>query len=329
MTSSEIDGYAGFFDSSYDKITISEDLDDLVIVHEASHAWFDSKLFQERWIAEGLADEYAVADPGGRQPGRHRQRPVAGLADRQGRLRPQHLGATEPGRLDIGGLRAYGYDASWTVIRAIVDDVTVERMRDVFKTASAQTLTYVGAGPAEKSGFVPDWRRFLDIVTDVGHSTKAEGLLERWVLTPKEDKELHRARRGPDALLRAGQGRRRLAARDPRPKADEQLAFRRRPDRDGRGRDGHLGPRRAGRGHRPTSVSPMPGELEPAYEAAATSDDLTALERGSLTGPTAAAAIRTARDDLARERPPLVALGLFDTDPRSGYDAALAGIRGR
>ncbi len=36
-----LEGYAGFYDAESDKITISEDLDDLTIVHEASHAWFN------------------------------------------------------------------------------------------------------------------------------------------------------------------------------------------------------------------------------------------------------------------------------------------------
>jgi hypothetical protein len=30
-----------------------------VIVHEASHAWFNDSLFTERWLYEGLAEEYA------------------------------------------------------------------------------------------------------------------------------------------------------------------------------------------------------------------------------------------------------------------------------
>ena len=37
-----LEGYAGFYDSATDEITISEDLDDATIVHEASHAWFNS-----------------------------------------------------------------------------------------------------------------------------------------------------------------------------------------------------------------------------------------------------------------------------------------------
>ena len=54
-----LEGYAGFYDPKSDEITISENLDDLTIVHEASHAWFNSRLFTDRWINEGLAEEYA------------------------------------------------------------------------------------------------------------------------------------------------------------------------------------------------------------------------------------------------------------------------------
>jgi hypothetical protein len=54
-----LEGYSGFYNTSKQQITISEDLDDLTIVHEASHAWFNARLFSERWITEGLADEYA------------------------------------------------------------------------------------------------------------------------------------------------------------------------------------------------------------------------------------------------------------------------------
>ena len=55
-----LEGYAGFYDPDTNEITISEDLDDLTIIHETSHAWFNKSLFTERWITEGLADEYAA-----------------------------------------------------------------------------------------------------------------------------------------------------------------------------------------------------------------------------------------------------------------------------
>jgi hypothetical protein len=54
-----LEGYAGVYYTAEDRIEISEDLDELTIVHEASHAWFNPDLFVGRWINEGFADEYA------------------------------------------------------------------------------------------------------------------------------------------------------------------------------------------------------------------------------------------------------------------------------
>ena len=56
-------GYAGFYDESTDEITMSEDLDEHTILHEASHAWFNGDLIRDRWIDEGLAEYYAAAGP--------------------------------------------------------------------------------------------------------------------------------------------------------------------------------------------------------------------------------------------------------------------------
>ncbi|HET7519956.1 MAG TPA: hypothetical protein VFK61_00285, partial [Candidatus Limnocylindria bacterium] len=56
-----IGGYAGVFEGNLrqDDIKIAFDVDDGVVVHEAAHAWFDSKLAVERWILEGFASYYA------------------------------------------------------------------------------------------------------------------------------------------------------------------------------------------------------------------------------------------------------------------------------
>jgi hypothetical protein len=104
----DLEGYAGFFLTAEQRIEVSEDLDQSVIVHEASHAWFNDSLFLERWIYEGLAEEYAwralVAvgrDHGGADASRRHRRPGDG---RSGALRlpGRVLGHPRPG----GGRRA-------------------------------------------------------------------------------------------------------------------------------------------------------------------------------------------------------------------------------
>ena len=65
-------GYAGWYTRTDDTIEIGDDLDPQVILHEMSHIWFNDLLFTDRWIDEGLAQEYAsraVAESGGRLEG--------------------------------------------------------------------------------------------------------------------------------------------------------------------------------------------------------------------------------------------------------------------
>ena len=118
-----LEGYAGVFYTDEDRIEISEDLDELTIVHEASHAWFNADLFVGRWINEGFADEYAsrVLDEvsvGGLGPGR-------GLADVDGRDRAQRLGASRPDRRrrDRATASTSATRRRGRSIRALVDEI--------------------------------------------------------------------------------------------------------------------------------------------------------------------------------------------------------------
>ena len=54
-------GYGGWYLSGEDLIEIGEWVDPHLVLHELSHSWFNSGLFQERWITEGLADSFALA----------------------------------------------------------------------------------------------------------------------------------------------------------------------------------------------------------------------------------------------------------------------------
>jgi hypothetical protein len=157
-----LEGYAGFYDPATDRITISEDLDDLTILHEASHAWFNRSLFSERWITEGLADEYAARvlralGSGYPAPEETDVRddaafPLADWAPPKA-IRDEESGARE----------AYGYAASWALVRQIVDLVGEDGMREVFAAAAAGTTAYPGEGTPERSRLGNDWRRFIDL----------------------------------------------------------------------------------------------------------------------------------------------------------------------
>ncbi len=177
-----LEGYAGIYDTRTDTIEISEQIDELTIVHEASHAWFNDDLFESRWITEGLADEYA---------GRvllelkvRFQAPTAPSPNDPGEVALNSW--RFPGRIDdeeTDAREQYGYNASWYVVRGIVVEIGEDAMRDVMRAAANDRIAYLGAAAPERVAKGDDWRRFLDLVEERGGSERAAGLLESLVLT--------------------------------------------------------------------------------------------------------------------------------------------------
>ena len=55
-----LNGYAGWYDLRTDEIEIGDEFDAHVMFHEVSHVWFNGELFDQRWITEGLADEFGA-----------------------------------------------------------------------------------------------------------------------------------------------------------------------------------------------------------------------------------------------------------------------------
>jgi hypothetical protein len=176
-----LEGYAGVYYTESDRIEIGEDLDDLTILHEASHAWFNGDLFDHRWINEGLADEYASIV-------------LAALGEASGypdAVTPRSPDAVplndweHPGRIDdeeTDRRETYGYNASWTLLRALVADVGIDGMRKIFRAAEEDQIAYRGEPAPERYAGSDDWRRFLDLLEEVGGSTEAERLFRLWVV---------------------------------------------------------------------------------------------------------------------------------------------------
>ena len=176
-----LEGYAGFYDPKSDEITISENLDDLTIVHEASHAWFNSRLFTDRWINEGLAEEYASQVLAAETRGKVDPAPVKRSAKVAFPL--AHWDPPAPIRDAQSDAREqYGYDAAWTVIRDIADEAGEDGMQQVFRAASDGTTAYPGDGAPEHTALPNDWRRFLDLTQELGGVDDAASLIKTWVL---------------------------------------------------------------------------------------------------------------------------------------------------
>ena len=321
VAAADIAGYAGIYDTSYDDIVISEDLDDLTIVHEVSHAWFNDGLFQERWVGEGLAEEYAARILSARS-GAARQEPVPlspvgrGLFQLNDWPRPS---TDRPNEM----YEAFGYNTSWAVMRAIVDDVTEAKMRDVFEAAAAEKLTYVGSGARRVLGLRPGLAPFPGHRRGRRRRDTSRGALRGLGrpagATGRDDDPDGVA----DALLRSRRGRGGLVAGDRHPRPDEQLAVRRRGRRDGRGRGRPGRPGHAGdRGDRARSgTAGRSGERlrDGRFDRrpAGHRREARRLDRDLDPGRSGA---RRARSGST----PLVALGLLDARPDADYAAAVA-----
>ena len=132
-----------------DEITISEDLDDVTIVHEASHAWFNQQPVQRALDHRGPGRD--VRGGGRRRDRRGRGRAAAG----------SHPDAASPSRSTTGPARRrsrmttasareqFGYDAACEVMAEIVTAPATRGCSALFAAADAGTTAYPGEAPPE------------------------------------------------------------------------------------------------------------------------------------------------------------------------------------
>jgi len=201
-----LEGYAGVYRPDEQRIEISEDVDDLTIVHEASHAWFNGALFDGRWINEGFADTFASRTLDAIGAGSWTPNPVSPTDTAAVRLNQW----VAPGRIadaETDAREAFGYDAAWTVVRSIAVELGPDRMRTVLAAAEDREIPYAGAGTPETVAGPADWRRLLDLLDERGGSKTADDVFRRWVVNDAESEELdarQTARTAYAGLVEAG-----------------------------------------------------------------------------------------------------------------------------
>jgi hypothetical protein len=314
-----LEGYAGVFFVGEDRIEISEDLDDLTILHEASHAWFNRTLFEGRWINEGFADTYAAKALDGIGSGGWAPKDVVPTDPAAVRL----VDWTHPGRITDDATEArehYGYEASWTVIRSIVIEVGDDGMRDVFRAAQDRQIAYVGGVAPETVGAVADWRRFLDLLEEIGGSSSADEVFRRWVVTDAQADMLDEraaALGAYAALVAAGADwRPPFYVRGPLSDWDFAAATTRIAEATAL-----LARRDAIAATADALGVAVPADLRTAYEAA--SDSFADASGIADTEEAAIRALATAASAVDAPRAPLVTLGLIGMTP----EADLAAVR--
>jgi hypothetical protein len=312
-----LEGYAGFYDTEEDRIVISEELDTLVIVHELSHAWFNDGLFTGRWISEGQADTYAAVTL--EALGEDRPLPEAPFAGDEGEVDLMAWGPPQRITDETEARELYAYNAAWFVTSSLYDEIGPDRMREVFRAADQNLTAYPGANPAEPVAAADDWRRYLDLLEELGGSTTAEDLFREYVVTPTAARELDArttAREAyavlldeggdwaPPSFVRGELGAWRFAsARSRITEAEEILALRDEVEAAA------------------TALDLEPDDaLESAYESAADNfveaQDIAHAEITVLDTLAATDAAVDAPSDL------LSTIGLIGASPRTGFEAA-------
>jgi hypothetical protein len=206
-----LEGYAGIFFVEDQRIDVSEDLDPVVIVHETSHAWLNEDLFTDRWIYEGLAEEYAW-----------RALRAIGRDLDESATKPR---LDDPGHIILDDWKfprvirdqatddreRYGYQAAFWVMHTFVESAGVDGMREAFDAAHANQTAYVGAPTPEIVGTADDWQRFLDLSEPIEEPDSAaiEKALTTYVLDTSRAHALglrSEARKRYRALVDVGDG---------------------------------------------------------------------------------------------------------------------------
>ena len=191
-------GYAGWYLLDSDLIEMGERLDRFVTVHELSHAWFNDTLFDSRWINEGLADAFAALVVGA-EFGLDEEPEAVDRDDAAGvELNAWNDPAmvTDDGAADT---EAYGYNTSWWIVDALIDDIGIDGMQEVLAAAAGDEIAYVGAVEPESVDPEDDWRRFLDLLEERAGSTAAIDLFVEFVVVDDEEDVLDERAAARDA----------------------------------------------------------------------------------------------------------------------------------
>ncbi len=158
-------GYAGWFDAETKEIAVGEALDADTIYHELSHAWFNRRLSDERWLTEGIAQVYAAELV--RRDGDEARTPSAPVIDDPAARPLTGWTALD----DERALEEYGYATSFWVVDALVDDVGFDRMRQVVAVLGNGASPYGATDDVERPD--DDWKRVYDVFVEVGGSSVA------------------------------------------------------------------------------------------------------------------------------------------------------------
>ena len=179
-------GYGGWYVTGEDRIEIGEFVDPHLVLHELSHAWFDGSLFNRRWITEGLAEEFSANGRRGNGSWTRPHRPgvsVSGVGGGSGRPAAERVGEADSFDDSMEDQEQYGYNASWWVMRRLVEEIGVEGVAAIIEGAHLDLIAYRSTDDPELVDELDDWRRFLDLAEELGGAEAFEATVRKYVAT--------------------------------------------------------------------------------------------------------------------------------------------------
>jgi hypothetical protein len=179
-------GYAGLFDPTEGRVEIAYYAGNLVVLHEAAHAWFNGALLADRWANEAFASYYAAAAARDLEvrvaPDTLTDDTPKGEAD----VEPLDLNAWGPvGTLDAAA-EDQAYAASYDLAVLIAERAGEDGLREVWAAAADEVGAYQPSwGVTERVEGAPDWRGLLDLLEESGEATY-DDLWRTWVARPDD-----------------------------------------------------------------------------------------------------------------------------------------------
>ena len=186
--------YGGWYTTDDHRITIGPSVNAELILHEFSHVWFNYRSLQDRWLIEGLANEFAVLSVdgpnGANEPDVSVSDPSA-IALREWRL-PTPFTDESGQSADV---ERWGYDGSWFVVRRTREVIGVEAVTEITRSILGGARSYPGPGAqsAERvnidavgaagspEAMEPGWQEFLDLAADHDPGNELAPVFADWV----------------------------------------------------------------------------------------------------------------------------------------------------
>lgn len=182
-------GYGGYYYAGDSLIEVGEDLDSWTMLHELSHAWFNSTNVEDRWISEGLADAVsalAATELGATAADVSYDPDDPDAAD----VEPFPLNAWRVPDEQDDPAEYYGYSTSYAVVRGLFDEIGERRRTELLAALIRGTRAYQGEGDEVVVGGSVGWRELLDLAEQIGGSTELAQTYRDTVLAPDSRDEL-------------------------------------------------------------------------------------------------------------------------------------------